>query len=42
MGSLNRLSIFFLTEQEVGSLMNVETEVWVDAPSGFDFGQCPP
>lgn len=38
-GQLNTLSIFFLTEQEVGSLSNVETEVWVDAPSGFDFGQ---
>ncbi|CAJ1401260.1 unnamed protein product, partial [Effrenium voratum] len=38
-GQLNTLSVFFMTEQEVGSLTNVETEIWVDAPSGFNFGQ---
>lgn len=37
-GQLNALSVFFMTEQEVGSLTSVETEIWVDAPSGFDFG----
>eukprot|EP00930_Biecheleria_cincta_P035419 TRINITY_DN24361_c0_g2_i1.p1 TRINITY_DN24361_c0_g2~~TRINITY_DN24361_c0_g2_i1.p1 ORF type:complete len:3364 (+),score=509.29 TRINITY_DN24361_c0_g2_i1:80-10171(+) len=38
-GQTNRLSVFFMTEQEVGDPPNVETELWLDAPSGFDFGQ---
>jgi hypothetical protein len=40
---VNTLSIFFMTEQEVGSISSTNTEVWaeiwVNAPPTFEFGQ---
>ena len=33
----NFLSVFFRTEQEVGSLANKESGVWIDAPVNYDF-----
>lgn len=35
----NEMLVFFQTEQMVGTLDSVETEIWVDAPSRFDFGE---
>ena len=29
---MNTMIVFFKTEQEVGSLMNLEAQVWVQAP----------
>lgn len=33
----NTMMVFFQTEQMVGTLDQVESQLWVDAPSGFDF-----
>ncbi|CAE8727790.1 unnamed protein product [Polarella glacialis] len=38
-GQRNTLLVFFRTEQEVGTVEYVQTEIWVDAPSTFDFGE---
>jgi hypothetical protein len=38
-GQQNAMDIFFKTENEVGTVMDTQTEIWVDAPSGFDFGR---
>ncbi|CAK0879676.1 unnamed protein product [Prorocentrum cordatum] len=37
--ALNEMFVFFTTAQTVGTLDAMESEVWVDAPSTFDFGQ---
>jgi hypothetical protein len=37
--ALNELLVFFTTEQTVGTLTASESEVWVDAPSTYNFGQ---
>lgn len=34
----NVLYVFFQTQQPVGTPANPDTEIWVDAPSTFDFG----
>lgn len=38
-GNKNTMVIVFKTEQEVGTVRNPVTELWVDAPPGFDFGR---
>jgi len=35
----NTMVVVFKTEQEVGTVTDTVTELWVDAPSGFDFGR---
>jgi hypothetical protein len=37
-GQKNMMMIFFKTEQEVGTREQKQTEIWVDAPPGYDFG----
>jgi hypothetical protein len=38
LGTTNMMDIFFRTEQEVGTIRDTIAEIWVIAPTGFDFG----
>jgi hypothetical protein len=38
-GEKNMMMVFFKTEQQVGTKTQKKTEIWVDAPPGYDFGQ---
>jgi hypothetical protein len=35
----NDMMIFFRTEQEVGLKTDIASQIWVDAPEGYDFGR---